>query len=179
MATCKIGTHVVAPNNNYIFDTNVWMFLFAPIAGVQSYKQERYTKLLSDIMSRGATVWISSIIVSEYVNAVLRLSFSQWKENNMLQRADFKRDFRSTQEYKTTLQDINNQLTEMFKVSTRRPDDFNSIDIISILDSMGEISYDFGDAIIVDCCRRNKSTYLVTDDSDITKGDFPFTVITA
>lgn len=179
MATCKIADHSVSPTSGYIFDTNVWIFLFAPLAGAKKHKQKVYSQLLADIRSRKATIWISSIIVSEYVNAVLRLAFKQWMRNNSRYDADFKRDYRPTDDYKTTLADVKSQVTDILALCDRRPDDFNHIDVAAMIGSMGIASYDFGDAMIVDACNRNKEIHLVTDDSDITGQELPFTVITA
>lgn len=179
MATCKIIDHKVSPFNSYIFDTNVWIYLFAPLAGSKKYKQKVYSKLLADILSRKAIIWISSIIVSEYVNAVLKLAFKQWMRNNNLYNADFKHDFRPTADYKTALADVNAQVTDILSICERRPDDFNHIDVSAIVNSMNTFSYDFGDSMIVDVCNRNKEIHLVSDDSDITEANLPFTIITA
>lgn len=178
MATCRVKDHKVSPTASYIFDTNIWIFLFAPIAGSQQNKQEMYSRLLSEIRSRGATIWINSLIVSEYVNAVLRLAFKQWKNVNSRYGADFKHDFRPTADYKSALFDVKTQVANILSICERRPDDFNSINIGAIINSMST-TCDFGDAMIVDVCNRNREIRLVTDDSDITGAELPFTVVTA
>lgn len=179
MATFRIKDYTVAPTEGYLFDTNVWIFLFAPIAGSEKYKQKEYSRLLADIMRRKATLWITSLIVSEYVNAVLRMAFKQWMHKNRLISADYKHDFRPTEDYRTTLQDVKAQVSGILRICERRPDDFNHIDIGTIISSMGVTEYDFGDAMIADVCKRNQEIRLVTDDTDITGADLPFTVITA
>lgn len=179
MATYKISDHKVSPASSYIFDTNVWIYIFAPLAEAKKHKQKAYSQLLKDILSRKATIWISSIIVSEYVNAVLRLSFKQWKRKNGLYEADFKRDFRPTEEYNTALSDVKAQMSDILSVCECRPDDFNHINVTSIINSMGTASCDFGDAMIADVCNRNREIRLVSDDSDITEVELPFMVITA
>lgn len=84
MKASKIKDVQVGAMDSYFFDTNVWMFLFAPLAGSKASKQRTYSKLLGEIMSRKATVWINSLVVAEYVNAVLRLEFKQWKRRESL-----------------------------------------------------------------------------------------------
>lgn len=181
MATCKIKDHTVAPTNSYIFDTNVWMFIFAPLANAKNYKQKACTQLLSDIRSRNATIWINSLIISEYVNAVLKLAFKQWKEKNGYANSDkvsYKLDFRPTADYKDALTDVMAQVSEIIKLCECRPDDLNAIDVKGIINSMGNFECDFGDAMIMDLCTRNKEIKLVTDDHDITDmASLPFTVI--
>lgn len=177
MATCKISKYEVGSNEEFFFDTNVWMFIFAPLAGAKQNKQRAYSKLLSEALSRGATIWINSQVVAEYINRCLRMEFEVWrrKPENMI--ANYKRDFRSTDDYKSTLQDTKSQVLAILQKSTRYPDDFHSVNIDSIISSMGNV-LDYGDAVIVDLCKRKKFK-LVTDDGDMAKTDFPFDVITA
>lgn len=99
MKASKIKYGQVGEQDKYFFDTNVWMFLFAPLASSKFYKQKTYSSLLKEIMSRNATIWINSLVVAEYVNAVLKLEFKQWMKRNKLTNADFKHDFRPTNEY--------------------------------------------------------------------------------
>lgn len=116
--------------------------------------------------------------MSEYVNAVLRLAFKQWKNVNSRYGADFKHDFRPTADYKSALSDVKTQVADILSICERRPDDFNSINIGAIINSMST-TCDFGDAMIVDVCNRNREIRLVTDDSDIAGAELPFIVVTA
>ena len=50
MATCKIANYTVGPSEEFFFDTNVWMFLFAPLAGAKQSKQKAYSKLLGQAL---------------------------------------------------------------------------------------------------------------------------------
>lgn len=177
MATCKISKYTVGPTEDFFFDTNIWMFIFAPIAGSQPNKQKIYSAFFREIISRGATIWINSQVVAEYINRCLHMEFDQWKERTGNLGAKFKKDFRSTPEYKIALNDAKSNISVILQKSERHPDDFNSIKIDSIIASMGS-SCDYGDAIIVDLCKR-KNFKLVTDDSDITNTTHSFTVVTA
>lgn len=177
MATCKISKYTVGPSEEFFFDTNVWMFIFAPIVGSRKDKQKAYSSLFAEIISRGATIWINSQVVAEYINRCLRMEFEQWKVLNGLSSADFKRDFRPTQEYASALASAKSLISAILQKSTRQSDDFTAIDIDAIIKSMGA-SFDYGDAIIIDLCKRKKYK-LVTDDGDMTKATFSFDVITA
>lgn len=177
MATCKISQYTVGPNEEFFFDTNVWMFIMAPLAASKQNKQTSYSGLLREIVSRGATIWINSQVVAEYINKCLRMEFDQWKDRTQSYGAEFKRDFRPTPEYLSALNNAKSQISAILQRSERHPDDFHNIDIDAIVASMGS-SCDYGDAIIIDLCKRKKFK-LVTDDGDMTKSDFPFTVITA
>ena len=177
MATHKISDYTVGPTEEFFFDTNVWIFVFAPIAGSKPYKQKMYSRLLKEIRSRNACLWINSLVIAEYVNAVLRLEFKQWVERNQKIAVDFKHDFRPTSDYQTALTDIKGQVTAILGICQRRPDDFNALNIENIITSMGN-KLDFGDSMIVDMCQRY-NLKLVTDDKDIIDSEHPFSVLTA
>lgn len=177
MATCRISKYEVGPNEEFFFDTNIWMFIFAPLAGSKQNKQKAYSRLLSEIISRGATIWINSQVIAEYINRCLRMEYEVWKRNPQNCTADFKHDFRLTEDYKSTLRDTKSQVLAILQKSMRYPDDFHTIDIDKIISSMGT-SLDYGDAVIVDLCKR-KNFKLVTDDGDMTKTGFSFDIITA
>lgn len=177
MIAGKIQNTNVSPTDSFFFDTNVWMFIFAPLANARKSKQKDYSAFLKKIMSRGATIWINSLVVAEYVNAVLRLEFKQWKRQKQYNNADFKHDFRPTSEYKSALEAVKLQVADIMSVATKRPDDFHKADIEQILSSM-ESMLDYGDSVLVDSCVKNKMI-LVTDDSDITGLNLSIPVLTA
>lgn len=178
MAVCKIDDYEVSPSDEFFFDTNVWMFLFAPLAGSKPYKQKMYSRLLKEIQSRGAWIWINSLVVAEYINAVLRLDFKQWMSRNGYKNADYKHDFRPTSDYQDSLYEVKAQVKNILRLCQRKSDNFHSISIGEIIDNMGT-SCDFGDSMIADLCKSNKSIRLVTDDSDIVNSHQPFNVLTA
>lgn len=177
MAVCKISGYTVGPTEEFFFDTNVWMFLFAPLAGSKANKQKAYSVFLGEIITRGATIWINSQVIAEYVNRCLRIEFEEWKKRTSKYGADYKKDFRPTSDYQSTLLDIKAQVSAILQKSTKQSDDFHIADVNALISSMGS-SLDYGDAVIIDLCKRKKLK-LVTDDSDMTNSSLPFTVITA
>lgn len=177
MVVTKIDKHIVSSTNAYFFDTNVWIFIFCPISGYERTKQNAYARLLKDIQSRNATIYISSLVLSEYINAVLRMGFKQWKRVTGNVSADFKRDYRNTDDYQTTLEDAVIQVKEILKMCTKRPDDFQIIDINSVLASMNQDA-DYNDAYYIKDCEKQKMKF-VSDDADIQKVNSSITLITA
>ena len=176
MTADKIQRVTVSPTDSYFFDTNVWMYIFAPLANAKKIKQRGYSAFLGEIISRKATIWINSLVVAEYVNAVLRLEFKQWMKQHQYHNADFKHDFKPTVEYQSALEAIKLQVADIMKITKKRSDDFHIIDIDRILTSMGSV-LDYGDSIFVDTCTNNQ-LILVTDDSDIVGLDLPIKVLT-
>lgn len=178
MKTSNIRNYKVCSNQSYFFDTNIWMFLFAPIAGTNQYKQKQYSRLFNDILTCRSTIFISSLVIAEYVNAVLRLGFFQWKRENCYPgvEVDYKRDYRPTDAYLDSLQEVKIQVKEIMKVARNFPDDFNTIDVDSLF-SLMDGKCDFCDAYIEDLCCKHELR-LVTDDRDIASAEHQFTVIT-
>lgn len=175
MEIIKASQHQPDQSSGYLFDTNVWLFIYGPIAGSNPRKQRVYSKLLDCILQRKATIFITSLILSEYINCVLRMGFTQWKKSTSTYNADYKRDFRSTVDYKETLEDAIAQVEDILKITQRRPDDFNAIDVQSVLNAMGQTS-DYNDSYLIKCCEKSHIK-LVSDDRDIAMVQSPITLI--
>lgn len=177
MKQIKLSDHTVSQMNSYMFDTNVWIFIYGPIANNEEYKQKKYSGLLQDIIGRKASLYITSLILSEYINRVLRLGFFQWKRNTGNENAKFKDDYRPTPEFKQQLELVKAQVDDILKVAEKRPDDFNStdMDVDKILSSMSE-NMDYNDSYIARNCEKNKM-FLVSDDRDMAYAPYNINVI--
>lgn len=165
MVVIRVSQHKVAPHSGYFFDANVWMFIFGPIAGSSPKKQSIYSALLKNIISHKAKVYVSSLVLSEYINAVLHIGFNQWKRATDNVNAVFKRDYRATQDYKDTLADAIRQVQAILDVCEKRPDDFHIVDIHRILASMDQ-NADYNDAYYIHDCEK-VGLMLVSDDTDV------------
>lgn len=161
-----IKTIKVTSMDCYFFDNNIWVFLFAPIAGSNSEKQKVYSSFLSSIRSAKATIFTTSLVVSEFANFCLRLSFKQWKEMNGRYEADYKRDYMHTDDYKNSAEDVKYYIKEILKITEKRPDDYHAIDLDTILENISIV--DFNDLYYAELCLRNKLK-MVTDDRDFIK----------
>ncbi len=180
MKTIKISNHQVSGANEYFFDTNVWLYLYAPIVKVSQGKQQQYAKLFRDIIDRKACLYITFSIISEYINSVLRMEFKHWKDANQgksVAGLDFKRHYRPTKDYEDTLKDAIEQVKIIISKTNRRPDDFNSVNLNDILDKMGKDA-DFNDVYMIKSC-ESKGIILVSDDKDIQNIDSEICLITA
>ncbi len=185
MATIKIQKHTVSPSDEYFFDTNVWIYIYGSIAASNANIQQVYGSLLRAILSRNSTIWINSLVISEYINRMLRLEFENWKRNNggFYQRISldvndaFKKYFRPTNDYTLALTNIDNQVNDILKIATRRPDDFNAVNIQKIIQGMSS-NVDFNDSYIIDCCRRY-NYILVSHDRDMQNFSNSIRILTA
>ena len=164
MVVIKRKNYEVSPSDSFFFDTNIWFFIYGPMAGTQSIKQKAYSSLLSEILSRSATIFISSLVVSEFINRVLRLNFETWKKANGFVDIDFKKVFRGTAEYNSALVDAKDSISEILKIAVHCPDDFNSVNIDALVGRIDN-SIDFNDVYYIHLCEK-MSAKLVSDDSD-------------
>lgn len=178
MDIVKIANHKVSPLNSYFFDTNVWLFIYGPVAGTNVRKQDAYSALLRDIIDLKATIYISSLVLAEYINAVLRIGFLNWKQKTRNTTADYKRDYRPTEDYNNTLKDAISQIEDILKITQKKPDDFNSINISDVLGRMSNKA-DFNDVYIAKACECRSSVKLVSDDTDLQSLGINVMLITA
>ena len=177
MEVIKIKDHSVSPSYSYLFDTNVWMYINGPMAGSNTRKQSVYSGLLREIMTRKATVFVSSLILAEYINAVLRLGFKQWKRKTGNVNADFKHDYRPTDDYASVLQDAICQVQTILKVAEKRPDDFHRITIDEVLSKMDQYA-DHNDVYLAKVCEETVGMKIVSDDKDLQNMKMRITLIT-
>lgn len=178
MVIVNAAEHAVSPANSYLFDTNVWLYIFGPVAGSSNRKQSRYAKLLRDIIDRKASVFVSSLVLAEYINAVLRMGFRKWKRTTDNVNADFKTDYRVTEDYEAVLRDAIFQVEEILKVAQKKPDDFHRIEITDALARMGREA-DYNDMYLVKTCEECNGLKFVSDDTDIKSIQANITLITA
>lgn len=177
MGAIKIKDYEVSPTDSYVFDTNVWIFLFGPIAGSNLKQQTLYAQLFQEIQSRGATIFITSLILSEFINAVLRINFINWKNQEDNVNADFKRDYRPTEHYKNALAEIKENVKIILNHTQKRNDDFQSMGFVS-LHRFLDNNCDYNDAYLLKYCIVNK-LHIVSDDKDIAQQEVDIKVITA
>jgi predicted nucleic acid-binding protein len=147
----------------FFFDNNIWMLLFCPLGNFRQTRQKAYSAFLRSIQSSHSTVFITSLVLSEFANAYLRIDFEQWKKLTENMMADYKRDYVGSIRYKETTEAVISSIKNILKVAEKSPDDFNSVDIDKIL--AGFEMRDFNDNYYLELA-VNKNWKIVTDDSD-------------
>lgn len=178
MATIEhIDNFQVRSEDKFFFDNNIWMILFSSaIAGSRLTEQRIYGKLLREIQSARATIFINSLVASEYINANLRLAFARWRmrpEN--VGKSDYKRDYVPTISFRGNRELAYEELSQILKCSYKKSDDFNVIKIEDLSD-LGE-RMDFNDAYYSTYCRIN-NLIMVTDDKDMFQNQETFRILT-
>lgn len=177
MATINIETYKIGYTDQFFFDTNVWLLLFGNLANFKPRDQREYSKLFKESLKREIPIYISSMILSEFANVLLRLEFKQWKTiNKFTEIKDFKRDFGITQEYKNSVQSIKSALKTILELPNIHliSDFFNGINVEAILYNFDVV--DFNDAYITELVRNKYK--VVTNDKDFQKLDSKLDIIT-
>jgi hypothetical protein len=172
-----IGKHKLNPSENYFFDANVWIFLFQPIGNSNTSLISQYASLFKELIKNECSIYISSHIISEFFNAVLRYEFNVLKRKNPTVYKDFKKDFKNTPIYNSLLNNlITITKTQILASSKPIGDDFDKINMDDLFNSIGML--DFNDKYYVELCATNNFT-LVTDDKDFNSSPKPLNIITA
>lgn len=145
----------------FIMDTNILIKLMYPI--ITNNNTASYETLYNKILSVGAKIIVSSIQISEFTNRCIRFQYDLWKKDHH-ENNDFKSDYRSTDDYRESM----NAILEIIKgdiLSTSEciDDHFSEMNQ-DILFQYG-FSYDFNDAILAEIARIHKAI-LITNDRD-------------
>lgn len=165
MAANVIDISRYAPKSSdiFFFDNNVWMYLFCPLGSYEQDRQNKYSAFLKEVKSSRGTIFLSSLILSEFVNRYLRLDFNQWKSSNSMHSAEFKRDYVKSDRYPKAVEIVKPLVSKILSICDKTPDNFNSLDIHQVLTHTSFV--DFNDSYFIELLSK-QNWKLVTDDSD-------------
>jgi hypothetical protein len=147
----------------FFFDNNVWMYLFCPLANYNKFRQKHYSSFLQSVNTSKSTIFISSLILSEFSNRYLRMDFEQWKDTQNKYDADFKADYVGTTRYKDTVIEIKRNVNQIMKFCEKSSDNFNAVGLEHIFNHF--VNIDFNDSYYLELAKLSKWK-IVTDDSD-------------
>ncbi len=162
-------------SENYFFDNNIWMYLFCPIASYEQRKQNIYSDFLEKLLSNNHTIFINSMILSEFANSYLRLDFKLWKDETKNLHADYKKDFVGTARFTETVKGVKSEINKILKIALKGSDEFNSINLTNVLNEFGKS--DFNDCYFLELARQ-KNYKIVSDDRDLQNSKILVDVIT-
>lgn len=161
MSTIDINSYTPAKEQTFIMDTNILIKLFYPI--LSSPTTAAYEKLYASILSKNATLLISSIQISEFINRCIRFQYDLWKAD-LSENADFKKDYRNTNDYREAMNAILDIVkSDIIANATCVSDDFDQMNHGNLYQY--GFSYDFNDALVAELARLKHAT-LITDDKD-------------
>lgn len=147
----------------FLFDTNIWIFLFCPLGGARKNQQQIYSSFLKSVKSSRSTIFMNSLILSEFANTFLRIDFKLWEASKRPNRVTYKKDYVGTSRYKETVKLVTYSINEILKYCDKGTDNFNSLEINRILNHLQII--DFNDSYYIELSAFSKYK-IVTDDHD-------------
>lgn len=163
-----IDTYTSTFTDSYFFDANVLIYLHCPIGGGNKREQRLYSNFYKQALQQRRGIFINSMVLSEFANAYLRIDFNLWKKETKNYGADYKRNFVGTQRFRATVSDIKVALDTILQTSERMTDNFNAINLSSVLSEFGLC--DFNDAYYIELARMN-GWKIVTHDADLFKSN--------
>jgi len=164
-------------NDKFIFDTNIWIYLFYPMGNYNEDITKKYAGFLKKVLQSESSIYIFSLTLSEIFNTSMRLEFNI-KKNHLHKNIDFKKDFRNTPEGKKLTSDILMIIThKIMKIATRIDDKFSNIPVNRLFDQIE--NYDFNDRYFLLMADLDKFK-IVTNDSDFAiSSEISATILTA
>jgi predicted nucleic acid-binding protein len=168
MATINLNGYQIKMSDQFFFDTNVWLLLFGTVANYQRADQASYSNLLQDLIRREKPIYITSMILSEFANVLLRHDFKQWITTNGLINQDFKKHFIGTNDYQNSVITIKQLILNILSIPNiiKVSDSFHNIDTATVLNNFGMV--DFNDSYITQLSNQNNYK-VVTNDKDFQK----------
>lgn len=159
-----ISTYVPLESDKFFFDANVWMYLYCPIGNYKKHIIDKYSKFLKKAIQSKSSIFISSLMLSEFFNAWIRLEFNILKNTQSLEYVDFKKDFRRKDVYKKSADIAKTVIIEkIMKLAKRIDDKFENISLDDLFKEI-EIS-DFNDSYYLSMANL-ENFKIVTNDSD-------------
>lgn len=160
-----IKSYTPKSSDVFFFDNNIWMYIFCPLGDYNKNRQKEYSTFLKSIQCSNGTIFINSLILSEFTNRYLRMDFEQWKKDTKNYGADFKRDYVGSSRYIETVVEIKIQLKQILNFCEKSSDNFNAISLEKVLTHLESI--DFNDSYYIEFAQLSNMIF-VTDDKDFT-----------
>ena len=149
---------------SFLFDTNIWMYLFCPLGNYKARIIQNYSNFLKRIIIANSTISLPSIIVSEFFNAYLRLEFNILKTMEPDIFVDFKKDYRGTNRYKETIENIARIIkNNILRMAVKINDEFAIMEMNDLFRNISD--HDYNDKFLIQLAERD-GLKIVTNDAD-------------
>ena len=170
----EIDSYQPKPTEKFFFDTNIWMFLLCPLGNYREHIIAQYGNFFKKVKEEKSLLFVSSLVLSEFFNAYVRLEFALWKEKdcNNTKYSEFKK----TQTYKDQVFEASYVIKNvMLKFAERVDDKFREMDIEELFAQME--NSDLNDNYYLELVLMEQMIF-VTDDGNIPSPKIKSTIIT-
>jgi hypothetical protein len=139
------------------------LLLFCPLGSSRKTQQRIYSSFLQSIKTSRSSIFINSLILSEFANRFLRLDFDLLNQKEPKIKPNFKTDYVGTPRYKVTVRVLVSAINEILSCCEKGSDNFNAVKIDNILRHLQDI--DFNDSYYIELSSLGNYK-IVTDDND-------------
>jgi len=173
-----IDSYQPQDRDSFFFDTNIWMYLYCPMGNYRRRITRKYDGFLKRVLQAKSSIFISSLVLSEFFNAYSRLEFNLLKDKEPSKYKDFKKDFRGTEAYKRMVNSIKTIVkTQILKLAKRIDDKFSNINLDELFENIERS--DFNDNYY-QLLAATENIKIVTNDSDFASTrKIPVPILTA
>ena len=83
MTKIDVSKYHPKSKDTFFFDNNIWMYLFCPLLGASQQRYiNGYSEFLEKVLNAESSVFVSSLILSEFYNAYIQLDYKRVKAGN-------------------------------------------------------------------------------------------------
>jgi len=169
----RLSSHSLDPSRKYFLDANIWITYLTNPQHPKA-KEEVYMQFFEKLINNQVPIYSHSLIISEVINAMLRIAFKSYKDNlpgdphnglskNQILNLDFKKDYRITSDYNYHLRNVKGDLGAYLPYVEVLDDKFKP-DMDDLVGNLPE-NADFNDFFYYRMAKANGLT-IVTDDGD-------------
>jgi predicted nucleic acid-binding protein len=175
----NLATYQFVSTDTLILDTNIWLYLFSPNAGLTSSSiwTQKYSGSYRKIIHAHSKVLIDATILSEYLNQCARIEFNAHNEHPKKEWYKTFKKFRESPHYlpiaNKIMQDASKIIIRCEQVDTL----FSQYDITKILDNYSKAQCDFNDSLLLEMCKRYRCK-IITNDLDFGSVDYNVDILT-
>lgn len=171
----NVETYEPKPTDKFLFDTNILVFLFNSLnPKMEDNKPQIYSDFLRKILNVNATIYLTSLNLSEFINVLISREFQIKKAQPNFEYSN-KKDFRNSSDYNYAISEIKPIVKNMLKNFKKISDNFEELSIDNLVDNL---KIDFNDEYYNYFCNYN-DLKLLTDDFDYNCLNSPLDIITA
>lgn len=151
----------------YIFDTNIWLYLFSDLHENMEREIAAYSNLLAEIIEKEYEILLPSFILSEFANVLLRADYNLIKDS-LESEYRFKRDYVGSNHYLSKTKEITSLIDQILSIDNiiKIDDDFSNINVNNIKNNFNHL--DWNDSYLIELAKIKNST-IVSHDSDFSK----------
>ena len=160
-----LASYAFSGSETFLFDANVWLYLYPPPSGYRSIFRQEYSNGLKSIRTAGSRLILDAMVLSEYLNTYCRI---EWRVRHQTLFPDFKM-FRKSAAFSGVGKGAASFATSMLKLCERYDHPFAAANIKQVLADFSAGSIDFNDGLLAETCRQN-GWKLITNDGDFTVG---------